>query len=48
MVLLYIDVKFEEKLTCGLENCGEEFNKFSAVIHGSLKIEFFIGSFYPK
>ena len=41
------DAKFEEKLTCGLENDIRNLEIFTRALK-SLKIRTFMGSFYPK
>ena len=41
------DAKFEEKLTCGLENDNRNFAK-SYQINRKSKIGIFMGFFYPK
>ena len=42
------DAKFEEKLTCGLENNMKSLAKFHQSTVKNLKIRNFIGFFYPK
>ena len=41
------DKKFEEKLTCGLENDTENLANFTGTLE-SLRIGTLMGSFYPK
>ena len=45
---LECDVKFEEKLTCGLENDMKKIQQIFTRAHEILKIGTFIGSFYTK
>ena len=45
---LNIDSKFEGKLTCAFKNDMRNLANFHQSTFGSLKIETFIGSFYPK
>ena len=42
------DAKFEEKLTCGLENDMRNLANFHQSRFESLKIETLMGPFYPK
>ena len=42
------DAKFEEKLTCGLENNMRNLANFHQSMFESLKIGTLMGSFYPK
>ena len=42
------DAKFEEKVTCGLENDMRNLGNFHQSTFESLNIGNFIGSFYPK
>ena len=42
------DTKFEEKVTCGLENDMRNLANFHQSTFESLNIGNFIGSFYPK
>ena len=42
------DAKFEEKLTCGLENDMRNLANFHQSMFESLKIGTLMGSFYPK
>ena len=45
---LNTDAAFEEKLTCGFKNDMRNLANFHQSMFGSLKIETFMGSFYPK
>ena len=45
---LECDVKFEEKLTCGLENDMKKIQQIFTRAHEILKIGTFIGSFYAR
>ena len=45
---LNIDAKFEGKLTCAFKNDMRNLAKFHQSTLESLKIQAFIGSFYPK
>ena len=45
---LNIDTKFEGKLTCAFKNDMRNLAKFHQSTLESLKIQAFIGSFYPK
>ena len=45
---LECDVKFEEKLTCGLENDMKKIQQIFTRAHEILKIGTFIGSFHTK
>ena len=45
---LECDAKFEEKLTCGLENDMRNLANFHQSMFESLKIGTLMGSFYPK
>ena len=47
LMTLESDVKFEEKLTCGLENDIKNLEIFTRALK-SLKIGTFIWFFYPK
>ena len=42
------DAKFEEKVTCGLENDMRSLANFYQSMFDSLKIGTFIGSYFPK
>ena len=42
------DAKFEEKVTCGLENDMRNLANFHQSMFESITIGAFIGSFYPK
>ena len=43
-----VDAKFEGKLTCAFKNDMRNLANFHQSTFESLKIETFIGSFYPK
>ena len=45
---LNIAVKFERKLTCAFKDDMRNFANFHQSMFESLKVEIFIGSFYPK
>ena len=47
-MVLKSNAKFEENLTCGLENDMGNLTNFYQSIFKNLKIKTFIGSFYPK
>ena len=42
------DAKFEEKVTCGLENDMRSLANFYQSMFDSLKIGTFVGSYFPK
>ena len=42
------DAKFEEKVTCGLENDMRSLADFYQSMFDSLKIGTFVGSYFPK
>ena len=48
MIALKIDAKFEGKMTCAFKNDMRNLANFYQSMFKSLKIETFIGSFYPK
>ena len=45
---LYIDAKFEGKMTCAFRNDVRNLANFHQSMFGSLKIGTLMGSFYPK
>ena len=45
---LNIAVKFERKLTCAFKDDMKNFANFHQSMFESLKVEIFIGYFYPK
>ena len=48
LMVLNIDEKFEEKITCAFKNGMRNLANFYQSMFGSLKIGTLMGSYYPK